>query len=286
VIGIPPGGVQQPAAKADGWYAITALTPSAYLVRCPGHAKWCGEVESLDWSSTGRWLAVSLTSYGAANPYNGIHVIDLVTGADRQIRSCAPPECDWFDLDWSPNGSRLAYASNGHLYTIRADGSDLRAFPTPAGQASSPSWSPDGHRIAFADRPAAHDPSAVFVAHADGGHPALLIHGASEPAWSPDGSRIAINSHCGGLKLITATGRDVTPGASACRRIGVSGIPVWSPDGKEIAIVGHRGSSIDAQTGIYSVDASGSHLRLLTTLTNGSGVTGRADASWQPRLHT
>src|SRR5262249_15300017 len=124
VVGVPPGGVQQPAAEADGWYAVTALAPSAYLVRCPGHAKWCGEVESLDWSSNGRWLAISVTSFGAANPYNGIHVIDLVAGIDRQIRSCIPgAECDWFDLDWSPDGSRLAYVTQARIYTMNRDGS-------------------------------------------------------------------------------------------------------------------------------------------------------------------
>jgi TolB protein len=286
VIGIPPGGIQQPAAKADGWYAISALAASAYLVRCPGHATWCGEVESLDWSSNGRWLAISVTSYGSANPYNGIHVIDLVTGIDRQIRSCIPGvECDWFDLDWSPDGSRLAYVTEGRIWTIRRDGSDHRWLPTgSSGDASSPSWSPDGHWIAYALRPAPHETAAVFRARPDGSDRVVLIDGASEPAWSPDGRRIALASRCGGIKLITPTGHDVTPGVTACRKIGVSGLPVWSLDGERLAIVGHRGNTISSRPGVYLVDTTGRNLRLLTSRTNGSGVTGRADGSWQPRL--
>ena len=96
VIGIPTTGRQQPAAQADGWYGLSTVGRRGqlhYLVRCPDHAKWCGEVESLDWSANGRWLALSVTSYGAANPYNGIHIVDLATGVDRQLRFCLPPEC-------------------------------------------------------------------------------------------------------------------------------------------------------------------------------------------------
>jgi Tol biopolymer transport system component len=284
VIGSPPTGRQQPSAQADGWYAISAVAPSAYLVRCPGHSKWCGEVESLDWSANGRWLALSVTSFGGANPYNGIHVVDLTTGVDRQIRSCVPvEECDWFDIDWSPDGSRLAYVSNGRIYIVNRDGSGRRQLRTATiGPDSSPSWSPDGRRIAFATRPKAHDLASVFVIRSDGGHRVLLTRGASEPAWSPDGTSIAIASRCRGIKLITPAGRDVTPGVGACRKIGVSGIPVWSPDGRRIAIVGHRGSPVAARAGIYVMDASGEHLLLVTGETNARGVTGRADASWQP----
>jgi hypothetical protein len=79
VVGGPASGRQQPAAKSDGWYGLSTVGPSGtlrYLVRCPGHVRWCGWVESLDWSPNGRWLALSVTSFGSANPYNGIHVVD------------------------------------------------------------------------------------------------------------------------------------------------------------------------------------------------------------------
>ena len=71
VIGIPTSGRQQPTAKSDGWYGLSTVGRSGalrYLVRCPGQVRWCGWVESLDWSPNGRWLALSVTSISAPTP--------------------------------------------------------------------------------------------------------------------------------------------------------------------------------------------------------------------------
>ena len=287
VVGAPAGGRQQPIARADGWYGLSAVGPHGklqYLVRCPGHAKWCGEVESLDWSPNGRWLALSVTSYGMANPYNGIHVVDVTTGVDRQFRSCRPGiECDWFDLAWSPDGTRLAYATLGRIYIVRRDGSGRHVLATgTAGPDLSPSWSADGARIAFATRPRPGDPSSVYVVGSNGGARVLLASGASAPAWSPDGTTVAFASHCSGIKLVTPTGKDITPGRGSCRTIGVSGAPIWSPDSTQIAIAGHTARTAGS-TGIYVMDATGKNLRRITSQASGRQVTGRPAASWQPR---
>jgi dipeptidyl aminopeptidase/acylaminoacyl peptidase len=287
VIGDP--AQQEPIARADGWYGLSTVGPGGmlhHLVRCPGHAKWCGEVESLDWSANGRWLALSVTSYGEANPYNGIHVVDLTTGVDRQIRSCRPGiECDWFDLAWSPDGTRLAYATQGgRIYIVSRDGSGRHALATGTGTAGldlSPSWSADGTRIAFAARPSPDDPSSVYIVGSKGGGRILLASGASAPAWSPDGATIAFASKCGGIKLVTPAGKDITPGQGSCRTIGVSGAPIWSPDSTQIAIAGH--ASTTTGTGIYVMDATGKNLTRVTSQVSGRQITGRPDASWQPR---
>lgn len=279
--------VGEPLARAEGWYGLSAVGPLGklqHLVRCPGHAKWCGEVESLDWSPNGRWLALSVTSYGMANPYNGIHVVDVTSGVDRQIRSCRPGiECDWFDLAWSPDGTRLAYATLGRIYIDRRDGSGRHVLATgTAGPDLSPSWSADGAGIAFATRPRPGDPSSVYVVGSNGGARVLLASGASAPAWSPDGTTIAFASHCSGIKLVTPTGKDITPGRGSCRTIGVSGAPIWSPDSTQIAIAGHTARTAGS-TGIYVMDATGKNLRRITSQASGRQVTGRPAASWQPR---
>ena len=286
VIGIPATGRQQPAARSDGWYGLSTVGQRGtlrYLVRCPGHVKWCGWVESLDWSPNGRWLALSVTSYGGANPYNGIHVVDIVTGVDRQLTGCRPPECDWFDLDWSPDGTRIAYVTNNRITVVSRDGSAAHVVRTGLrGALSSPSWSRDGERLAFANRPSAHGPSSVYAVRTDGANRVLLARGAAAPAWSPKGKTIALVSHCGGVKLVTPTGADVTPGRGPCRVIGAIGVPIWSTDGSDIAIARVGWTSMYARAGIYVMNSDGSNLRPLTHET-ARGVSGRSDASWQPQ---
>ncbi len=286
VIGIPTSGRQQPTAKSDGWYGLSTVGRSGalrYLVRCPGQVRWCGWVESLDWSPNGRWLALSVTSISTPNPYNGIHVVDIVAGVDRQLTRCIYPECGWSDLDWSPDSARIAYVTNNRIKVIGRDGSGSRRVRTGLrGTLSSPSWSLDGERIAFANRPWPHGPFSVYVVDSDGANRALLAREAAAPAWSPDGTTIALVSRCGGIKLVTPIGKDVTPGRGPCRVIGATGVPIWSPDANQIAVARVGWTSMYARAGIFVMDADGRNLRPLTHETARS-VGGRSDASWQPR---
>ncbi len=202
-----------------GWYGLSAIGPDGrlqVLVRCPNRVNWCGEVESIDWSPEGRRLALSVTSFGRANPYNGIHVIDMETGVDRHVRrsSLTQREVDWFDLDWSPDGRRLAYVSHGVVSIISADGSARRILHTGTeGRDWSPSWSPDGNWIAYQTGRWVGWSSvrgSVYVIRPDGSDKRLLEEHAIAPAWSPLGSPIAVRVGCG-IKLISPAGRDVTP---------------------------------------------------------------------------
>jgi hypothetical protein len=54
--------------------------------------------------------------------------------------------------------------------------------------------------------------SALYVIRADGADRRLVVNGASAPAWSPSGESIAYRAPCGGVKLVTPAGEDVTPG--------------------------------------------------------------------------
>ncbi|MBS1902309.1 MAG: PD40 domain-containing protein [Bacteroidetes bacterium] len=48
----------------------------------------------------------------------------------------------------SPDGKRIAFAMNGHIWMINADGSGLRQVTTGSKEESHPCWSPDGKFLA------------------------------------------------------------------------------------------------------------------------------------------
>jgi Tol biopolymer transport system component len=68
--------------------------------------------------------------------------------------------------DWSPDGSRIAFAARRHIFTIGASGRGLERVTEPrrprvAG--ADPAWSPDGRQIAFLRG------GDLYVARSDGG---------------------------------------------------------------------------------------------------------------------
>jgi TolB protein len=55
--------------------------------------------------------------------------------------------------DWSPDGTRIAFASNRNanyqVFVMNADGTGIRLVANTEGRATAPHWSPDGRTIYF-----------------------------------------------------------------------------------------------------------------------------------------
>jgi hypothetical protein len=268
--------------------ALGGLGPTLY--RCgPEHKCW--EMESLAWSPDGMHFAFGVTSIGGAPKFNGLHVGNTRTGQVRIIRKWHPGAGEWLQLAWSSDGERLAAVYRSRIVVMNADGSGARVVRTDSkGDDSSPTWSRDGRRLAFATNAGAD--SSVYTIRIGGSRRHLVARHASWPAWSPDGTRIAVLA-CGGVKLFTPAGRDVTPNSVfTCPHLGVPGAPVWSPDGRRIAMVtgtrtGFGVKSAYRDRGVWTMRADGSLLTRLTILTPRSIPTEVAASwkrpAWRPR---
>jgi TolB protein len=99
----------------------------------------------------------------------------------------------------SPDGSRVAFQSNRtgvfQIYSMKADGSDVRQLTTLRDDSYGPSYSPDGKLITFAH--GSGGKSDVYLMAIDGsGARSLTTDGLdnSHPHWWPDGRRIVFNS--------------------------------------------------------------------------------------------
>jgi len=151
------------------------------------------------------------------------------------IQQLTHNEVDDDDPCWSPDGTKIAYASDSprKIWIMDADGSNQNQLTTPPeGQFDlDPAWSPDGSKIAFW-RTTGATGVGIYVINAAGpaGAGTLLINGyVVDPSWSPDGSEIAYASFGTIYVADAATG-------TLKRTLGeVGGEPCWSPDGTKIA---------------------------------------------------
>jgi len=166
---------------------------------------------------------------------------------------------------WSPDGSRIAFASNEagnyDIYLMDADGANPVQVTTDPAADAGPSWSPNGTSIAFqTDRDGNIE---IYVAGIDGTNATNLTNDAASdviPRWSHDGTRIAFNSNRnGGTRIFTMDpdGSNVTELATPFT---LATMPAWSPNDTRLAFAG---GPVNSDIWIVNLDGSG-----LVNLTN------------------
>jgi Tol biopolymer transport system component len=104
--------------------------------------------DPLSWSPDGEQIA--LLTWGASSGYD-IYAVNP-DGTNLRPLSAGPG----YDVDavWSPDGSLIAYASEGNVFVINADGTNRRQLTSRPNVRWSysdfqPGWSPDGLGIVF-----------------------------------------------------------------------------------------------------------------------------------------
>ncbi len=150
------------------------------------------------------------------------------------------------------------------IFTIRADGSDMRRLTDTPAVESNVAWSPDGTMIAYWDQTF----GSIVVMDAGGGNTKVLATPGPAYsdchdglAWSPDASTIIYSkiASCGSrsdLWIVASDGS--SPPAKLIAPDISSSAGVWSSDGRQVAFVGRdeaiADQSTSSGTGIYVVD--------------------------------
>ncbi len=163
------------------------------------------------------------------------------------------------------------------------DGRELKQLTDFDERAVNPDWSPDGSRIAFATgRGEPRGYKKLWVVNTDGTNAQPLVNNpqvekaqfGEHPAWSPDGNKIAfdwcLDCELGGSnrEIFIA---DLTTGSidTLTSFKGFDGHPTWSPDGKRIAFVSDRpyinADSARYRQDLYAINTNGKGLQRLTT---------------------
>ena len=161
------------------------------------------------------------------------------SGRHRLTRGLSPA--------WSPDGSKIAYASPGDilcppgrglrcsgLSIMNADGSGQHRVPNTDG-GEYPTWSPDGERIAFNSNLSGDH--VMYIVHIDGSH-VVDLSGVGEGwqvDWSPDGRSILFTSERDHPNHYTDI-YVMRPDGSGVQRLtdARAYTPAWSPDGSRI----------------------------------------------------
>lgn len=180
-------------------------------------------------------------------------------------------------VDWSPNGKYLSFTgmsdydpkTDGYetaVYTIKADGTELRKIIGDADKPFYSSWSKDGKRIVFSINVKDTKDSNIFTVKKDGTDLIQLTKDAKRnttPAFSPDGKKIAFISNRDGdpMQIYVMN----TDGSNVVRLTNNPSIgcynPMFSPDGKKIVYYSEKG---DRKDQIWVMNADGSNQTLLT----------------------
>ena len=249
-------------------------------------------------SPDARWVAYTVRRANwDDNAYDTqIWLADVRSGTSRALtnskKSSSAPA-------WSPDGSRLAFASDRtdkrQIYVIHPSAGEAQPLTSLDDWTGSFAWSPDGARIAYTatePKPAdlkereqkygefrvidqEHRMTDLFVIDVATGATHQLTHGTRVVGsfdWSPDGRAIAFDHRVNADPASSATAdiSIVTVADGTIRKLvareGADTRPVWSPDGSRIAFQTPDvpGAPSFANHNIAVIPAGGGAIELLT----------------------
>ncbi|HXF32038.1 MAG TPA: hypothetical protein VN522_10995 [Solirubrobacterales bacterium] len=189
---------------------------------------------------------------------------------------------------FSPDGRTIAFAREGHIYTVRPDGSGERRITIGNALDSRPQISPNGRIVLFERRAAEGEPSHLYTVPVGGGQAKELAPDTAEDfeaRFSPDGSKIVFVRR-------TTTGTrpnddlySVRPNGTGLTRLTTTArVDEFDPRYFAGGIVFSRGNQSEGAAGyadIYTMKANGAKVK---PLVEGVGSAYVEDVS--PQGHT
>ena len=230
-------------------------------------------------STTDTFLSILWSPDGTDVVVAADDLIVLVPVAGGAERVLARDFAGFREPQWSPDGSRLAFARYGRLWTVSASGAGTVALtdPRPPGTGSetglfdsSPQWSPDGRSIAFIRTLTS---ARVFVRQeiwtvpAGGGDARQVTKPTDRTfrtklGWSGDGRSLVYSR---ALAFNRRGVLSVRPDGTKLSRLELGARdPAFSPDGRSIAFVVIANPSVPVRGELFVMRADGTYVRQLT----------------------
>lgn len=183
----------------------------------------------------------------------------------------------------SADGKKIVFTSSRDgdldIYTMNADGSNVRRLTSTLGYDGGPFFSPDGKWIVYRAHHPVGEPEIthyksllaqdlvepnemdLWLMRADGSqqHEITKLGGASfAPAFFPDGRRIIFSSnyeHAGSSQFeLYSIGRDGKKIERVTFAGGFSAFPQFSPDGKKIVFISNRNAIAPHEINVFIAD--------------------------------
>lgn len=187
---------------------------------------------------------------------------------DRHLNQLTEDPAD-SEPSFSADGHLIAFAREGDVYVMRADGSGQKQLTTGSEIDSRPLISPNGHFVVFERRTAADAPRDLFTVSVNGGSPHPI--GASsndehEASFSPDGRTIAFVRTSGStLGEHNDDIYTVRPSGAKLRRLTrTAGLDEYAPNVLNETIVFSRGENSEgpsAYADVYKMGTDGKNVK-------------------------
>ena len=187
---------------------------------------------------------------------------------DRHLNQLTENPAD-SEPSFSADGHLIAFAREGDVYVMRADGSGQKQLTAGAAIDSRPLISPNGRFVVFERRETAAASRDLYTVGVNGGSPHALSASPAdehEASFSPDGRTIAfVRSAESTLGEANDDIYTVRPSGAKLRRLTrTAGLDEYAPNVLNETIVysrGENGEGPSAYADVYRMDLKGQHVK-------------------------